>query len=142
MAIGCSIVRGAFRRIVSSTPCSIGLPQVDVTISPDFLVSLRTVHSRVRAAKHVTGQEPVGDAIHEPLVSGFLPCLSGHALRVNAGARRHGAALLRSPRGTPFGSWFLPFRGALQESTTWHLGAGTARSRLRQWVNRPRPGIH
>ena len=99
MAIGCSIVRGAFLRIVSSTPCSIGLPQVDATISPDFLVSLRTVHSGVRAAKHVTGHEPVGNAIHESLASGFLPCLSGHALRVNTGARRLGVALLLCPSG-------------------------------------------
>jgi hypothetical protein len=38
----------------------------------------------------------------------FLPCLSGHSLRVISGARRHGVVLLRSSRRTPFGSWFLP----------------------------------
>ena len=98
MTIGCSMIRGTFLRIVSSMPCT-WLPQAGATLSPGLLVPLRTGNSRVRDANRGSGQEPVGDAIHGPLVSEFFPCLSSHALRVNTGARRLGVALLLCPSG-------------------------------------------
>lgn len=99
MLIGCSMTGAALLRIVGSMPLQhrAGAGRCDNLAGP----FRATGHwrFRFRAGKHVAGQESVGDAIHEPLVSGFLPCLSGHALRVNTDARRLGVALLLCPSG-------------------------------------------
>ena len=93
----------------------------------------------------VAYEEIFGDAIHEALVSRASPLLvRSHAsgLFMRPAARRRSASA--SP---PFGSWFLPepvpastthaslllgtlgeLSGALQESSTWHLGAWPTRS--------------
>ena len=71
--------------------------------------------------------ETAGDAIHRAHVSRFLPCLSGHTRRVISGARRHGVALLRSLRRTPFGSWFLP-KGHPPRKRDLALGSRASRS--------------
>jgi len=58
-------------------------------------------------------------------VSAFLyPAYARSRLRGLSGARRHGVVLLRLRRLSGHGS---SLKGALQESTTWHLGAGPTR---------------
>jgi hypothetical protein len=55
------------------------------------------------------------------------PALLGHRegkVRLRPAARRCSASATQ-----PFGSWFLPVSGTLQESTPWHLGAAFPRVR-------------
>jgi len=56
-----------------------------------------------------------------------FPALLGHRegeVRLRPAARRCSASAT-----PPFGSWFLPVPGTLQESTPWHLGAAFPRVR-------------
>jgi hypothetical protein len=56
-----------------------------------------------------------------------FPALLGHRegkVRLRPGARRCSASAT-----PPFGSWFLPVPGTLQESTPWHSGAALPRVR-------------
>jgi len=55
------------------------------------------------------------------------PALLGHRegkVRLRPAARRCSASAM-----PPFGYWFLPVPGTLQESTPWHLGAAFPRVR-------------
>lgn len=110
------------------------------------LLLLQVGAGRFRAPECTAAhEETFGDAIHEALVSRASPLLvRSHAsgLFMRPAARRRSASA-----SLPFGSWFLPepvpasteraslllgtlgeLSGALQESSTWHLGAWPTRS--------------
>jgi hypothetical protein len=96
-------VHGRFRRPIFVVVTTRGFGRIAVGI-----VILFRSHAAVRSIKHSSPR--------------FLPCLSGHTLRVKSGARRHLVLCFM-----PFGFRFLPV-GALRKSRPAALGSRASRS--------------